>query len=73
MGEKKVWSPPFCVRDEPNRLKCPKCGGKVRIREEEFYRDGDEVEAYCGKCHAALTVRASVDISFLGPPDLEEA
>ena len=61
----KAWVPPFCANEVEN-LECPKCddGGRVFVREEEYYLDSDTVEAFCGECHVLLEVSASVEITF---------
>jgi hypothetical protein len=57
----------FCANSAPG-LKCPKCGEEdVYVRAKETYWEGDDVEAYCDSCNAALCVYASVEIVFTQP------
>jgi hypothetical protein len=60
----KAWTPPFCAH--ATTLPCPACKKKnsVRVREQETYFDGVEVEAYCWQCHAVLEVQAQVTVEF---------
>lgn len=59
------WTPPFAATGIED-LACPECHaeGHVHVREQGSYVDGNRVDAYCGGCHARLTVAASVDIAF---------
>jgi hypothetical protein len=60
-------SRPYCTNTDDD-LVCPGCGetGTVEVRAEEYYRDGDTVEAYCSSCDRDLEVMASVEIVFSG-------
>ena len=66
MATSDPWTPSFCA-NETAGIECPSCKGRVFVRDQERYCDGDSVEAYCGDCHAALSVTASVEIEFIDP------
>lgn len=58
------WTPPYCAALLED-VACPKCEEEsVHVRELSNYTDGEEVEAFCGECHALLVVYASVHIDF---------
>jgi hypothetical protein len=61
------WSPPFCATLIED-VACPQCEAEsVHVREHETYLDSSDYEAFCGDCHAMLTVFASVDVAFHEP------
>jgi hypothetical protein len=64
----KPWSPPFASDDTD--LVCPTCGagdGAVQVRAQDWYRDGDQTEAYCIECHAMLELVTAVEVEFSDP------
>jgi hypothetical protein len=70
--EAAEWRPPFCANLVEN-VECPVCESEdVHVREHETYFDGSDYEAFCGDCHAELTIWASVNVAFSAPEALEK-
>ena len=64
------WKPPFCVLETgAENLECPNCHhvGSVMVRQQETYRDGESVDAYCSECHDDLYVQSLVEVTFAFP------